>query len=348
MQMAKPTASTPSKRRQLISTGITILFLVAVFAFVLPLLGDYDEAWGLVRSLDTAAIGALAIVTIVNILVYVLPFIAVLPGLSFWRGFVLRQATFVIANALPGGGAIGIGIQYAMLGSYGYSGTAATAAIILTGWWNMLATISLPGLAGLALLLTGEITRQTAIAAGFGLAIAAFSLGTFFLIFRSKALARRFGDWLDRLDMRLRKRMGKAPTKPKAQRQILSFRSTSYDTVMQRWHLLAISNVLQQLAQFAVLYVALNVLQPEGTISVTLALGLFALARLGTFIPLSPAGVGTVDAIMVSLLIGAGVPNEAALASTLIWRFLTLVPQLLIGALMLALWRSQHDTTHTD
>jgi hypothetical protein len=41
----------------------------------------------------------------------------VTPGLGFWRAMVMTQATTAVANTVPAGSAIGIGMTYGMLGS---------------------------------------------------------------------------------------------------------------------------------------------------------------------------------------------------------------------------------------
>jgi hypothetical protein len=54
----------------------------------------------------------------VNLWVYVFPLMAAIPGLKYKPAFVVRQTSFTISNAVPAGGAVGLGVQYAMLASY--------------------------------------------------------------------------------------------------------------------------------------------------------------------------------------------------------------------------------------
>jgi hypothetical protein len=54
-----------------------------------------------------------------------------LPGLGYGTGFVVGQTAFAISNAVPAGGAVGLGVQYGMLGSYGFGAAAATSAIAM-------------------------------------------------------------------------------------------------------------------------------------------------------------------------------------------------------------------------
>jgi uncharacterized protein (TIRG00374 family) len=60
---------------------------------------------------------------------------------------------------------------------------------------------------------------------------------------------------------------------------------------------------------------------------------------LATFIPVPPGGLGTTDAIITSMLTAFGLPNNDALAATMIWRAATYFPQVFIGGLSLLMWR---------
>ncbi len=327
-----------SKKKQIISTIIAIIALVIIFAFVLPSLGNYDQAFESIKAMTKFQIAVLTIFTLANILVYVFPYMAALPRLKYSSGFVLRQTSFLISNSVPGGGAIGFGVQYAMLSSYGFKASASTSAIALTGAWNMLATISLPGIAALGLVIMNQLDSQSAIAALVGVGVAVLSLGLFIVVFKSKKLAEKIGQYMDKIIAKIAS-IFKMKRPASLKKSVMDFRESAYDTTVNRWKLLASTNYLQQLMQFSVLFVALQILDP-GSISFTSALAAFAISRLGTFIPITPGGVGTVDALLVSSLTQAGVPNDIALAATLIWRFATFVPQLFIGGATFIYWRA--------
>jgi uncharacterized protein (TIRG00374 family) len=46
-----------------------------------------------------------------------------------------------------------------------------------------------------------------------------------------------------------------------------------------------------------------------------------------------PGGLGTVDALITSILQAFGLDNNSALAATMIWRAATFFPQIIIGGL---------------
>jgi uncharacterized protein (TIRG00374 family) len=71
----------------------------------------------------------------------------------------------------------------------------------------------------------------------------------------------------------------------------------------------------------------------------TEALAAFAFARVALVIPITPGGLGTVDAALSALLAGFGAASSQALAADLVWRAASYVPQVLVGALTFLWWR---------
>ena len=93
-----------SRWRIVISTVITVAVLVVVFLGIFPKVANSSEAWASIQQMPTAYLVALVVATVVNILVYVWPLQAALPGLRYGPGFVVRQTSFAISNAVPAGG----------------------------------------------------------------------------------------------------------------------------------------------------------------------------------------------------------------------------------------------------
>ena len=113
--------------------------------------------------------------------------------------------------------------------------------------------------------------------------------------------------------------------------------------VSSRWALLTGTNFLQQFAQFGVLLVSLRIVQTGDSteIAVAAAFAAFALARLAAFIPVTPGGLGPVDAALTGLLVAFGVSNTDALAATLLWRAASWIPQVLLGVVTFLIWRAR-------
>jgi putative heme transporter len=118
---------------------------------------------------------------------------AVTPGLGFWRAMVMTQATTAVANTVPGGSAIGIGMTYGMLGSWGYSRSRTTTAVLVSGVWNSFIKLGMPVLALALVLLQGGAGGGRVLAALLGIAGLVAAIVIFALLLRSEEQARRFG-----------------------------------------------------------------------------------------------------------------------------------------------------------
>jgi uncharacterized membrane protein YbhN (UPF0104 family) len=68
------------------------------------------------------------------------------------------------------------------------------------------------------------------------------------------------------------------------------------------------------------------------------AFAAFAISQIGLMIPITPGGLGTVDAAMIGILVALGVNNGNATAADLVWRASSYVPQIVIGILALVTW----------
>ena len=64
----------------------------------------------------------------------------------------------------------------------------------------------------------------------------------------------------------------------------------------------------------------------------------FVVTLLSSFVPV-PGGVGVVEAGLTGALVAAGVEPSTALAGVLIYRLLTYVVPIILGALLYAAWR---------
>ena len=335
----------PSRTKKIVSAVLTLAVLAFVFFGLFPRFADISEVWDSLAGMPTASVIAVLVAVLVNIAVYPWPFQAALIGLRYWPAFEVRQTAFAISNTVPAGGALGLGLQYAMLNSYGFAAGANAGAIAITGTWNAYLTLVLPILALLPLALVGDGFSQWLTPALIGVAIAIGSALVFALILRSESFARRLGHWLDRLIDRI-SGWFKRDSKPSVTDSILEFRASIVDTVARRWASITGSNLLMQLTSFAVLYAALIGIEGgAANVGLAEAFAAFAIARLATFIPVTPGGLGTTDAAMAALLAGFGASNADALAAVLVWRIGTLVPQVVLGAVTFLVWRARSNRT---
>jgi uncharacterized protein (TIRG00374 family) len=94
------------------------------------------------------------------------------------------------------------------------------------------------------------------------------------------------------------------------------------------------------MTQFLIFYVALRGVEgwdQPGT-SALAAFGAFATAQIMLMVPITPGGLGTVDALIIALLQSVGVSAGDATAADLVWRAASYVPQIIVGIIALITW----------
>ena len=343
-----PPAATSDKpkfgKSQIIATILTLLILVMVFVALKNMGADYGAAWTAIQGMDAWELGLITLATIVLIIIYVTPYTAALPGLAFKPAFYTRQTSFMISNVIPGGGAWGLAVQYGMLSSYGYGPAPASATIGITSVWNTFVTLSLPVIALIGLAITGQSNSQLATVTLIAAVVVIAMIVVFALILRSESFARKLGTWADKAIAWAAGLIHKT-VDVDAVAGLLHFRSSIVHVVHDRWVLITLANVGQQLAQFFILYLAVVALQGSFNSPVTFiqVFAAFSFGRLATFIPVPPGGLGTTDAIITAALTTFGLDKNSALAATMVWRAATYFPQVIIGVITMLLWRRQKD-----
>ena len=335
---AAPVPKRPSRWKQVVAGLVTLAVLAVVFLGIFPKFASYEDAWTSIQEMSATSLLLFALVTVANIVVYVFPYQAALPGIRYGQAFIVRQTSFMISNAVPLGGAVGLGVQYAMLAGYGFGPAVATSAIGVTSVWNLLVTLALPALGLIALVLTGEATSGAVLGAVLSAVALVVMVGGLALILRSEAWAARIGGWDDAVVARVRK----GAEAGSVTAGVMRFRDQTVDVVSRRWIRLTVTNFAQQFAQFSVLAVAVYGLGGASTgVNPLEVFAAFALARLAGFIPITPGGLGTVDAALVALLVAFGMSESEALAANLLWRAATFVPQVVLGIVTFLVWRVQ-------
>ncbi|WP_176731681.1 lysylphosphatidylglycerol synthase transmembrane domain-containing protein [Micromonospora rhizosphaerae] len=315
---------------------------MAVFVGVFPRFANYSQAWSSIQRMPTVYLVALVAAAVVNIAVAAWPLQAALPGLRYGPAFVVGQTSFAFSNAVPAGGVIGLGVEYDMLGSYRFGTGAAASATAISTVFNVFATLVMPVVGVLALLISGEVRWHFLLIAvvgvcGVGIAVAAFAA-----ILHSEGGARRVGRTADRLVNAPAQRLLHGRT-VNLTGKVLDFRAAVVEVMKTRWPAVVGSTLIPQLTSWSILFLTQRGLEKGDHVSFGVtwpeSLAAYSFAVIVSFIPVTTGGLGTVDAGLTGLLTAFGATGSQALAADLVWRAGTFVPQVLTGALMFLWWR---------
>ncbi|HEX9856131.1 MAG TPA: YbhN family protein [Acidimicrobiia bacterium] len=325
--------------RKLIQVAVSLVVLVAIFWYVFKQVADVSEVWAAVRTLTWRENAFLALITVVNLLSYWVVLVIATPGLGFVQASVLTQSTTAIANSVPAGGGIALGLTYSILSSWGFSRSRATVSIVITGIWNNFVKLGTPILALAILALHGQPGGGKLLAALAGLAGLVGAIVVFALILRNEAFAAKVGTGAGRWASSLLRAFGRGPVTG-WDRAVVKFRNRVVGLVRLRWVSLTVSTIASHAALYAVLVTALRVMGvSDAEVGWAQVLAIFAFARLLTAIPLTPGGVGVIELALIAGLTRAGGDSATVVAAVLLFRALTYVLPILFGAFAYMYWR---------
>jgi len=313
--------------------------VAAVFAFVLPRIADYGEVWGVVERLSWKQIVALLLATLLNLATFAPPWMAALPQLGFRRAFVVTQASTASTYLAPGGAAVGVALSYAMLRGWGLPVHSVALAAALTGIWNQFALLGFPVIALALLTLQQEQNAALQTVAVVGLAVFVVAAAGFAVGLSTPQLARYVGNTAARLANRSLRILRRKPVGWTGE-SFVRFRDEAVHLLRRRWHVLTFATLAGQLSVFVVFLVSLRVVGVSASeVSGAEAFAAWSLVRLLGSLPITPGGLGVVEVGLVAALVGFGGANAEVVAAVLIYRFLTIVPTLILGLLAGATWR---------
>jgi len=339
---AVPQAGWRKHRKRILGGGATAVVVGAVFVFVLPRIADYRDVWAVLRQLGWQDWLLLAGATVLNIATFPPSWMAALPGLGYRQALVMTQASTALSMVTPAGAAVGMAGSYSMLRSWGF-GTAPTAlAVAVTGVWNQFANLVFPVVA--LVLLTGvdqdhPALRTTALV---GLAVLMVAVSAFALALSSAERARWIGSRVARMASRVLRLARRGPVTWGGE-GLARFRSGALELLRRRWHVLTLTTLVGHLTVFLLLVVCLRVVGiTAADVSWIEAFAAWALIRILGALPLTPGGLGIVELGLSGALVAFGASNADAVAGTLLYRSLTILPTLALGLLAAVSWRSHH------
>ncbi|HET6714668.1 MAG TPA: lysylphosphatidylglycerol synthase transmembrane domain-containing protein [Actinomycetota bacterium] len=334
-----------SPARRIVSGVISLLIVGGIFFFAIPKVADYSAVWKAFESLTGLELLSLIAATVFNLFTYWWANMAALPGLRLSRAAVLTQTTTSVANTLPGGGAIAVGLTYTILKSWGFTGTDVALYVGVTGIWNIFVKLALPVISLVFLVIAGESGSAYVVAAVVGVIVLAIAVGLLSALFVSERFARRIGDGFGRILSFFLKLFGKPARTDSGDRAVM-FRADTIGLVERRWVRLTLTTILSQVALYLVLLLSLrNMGVSEQDVSAAQVFAVFSFSRLLTAVPITPGGVGVIDLGYIGGLAAAAPDGEKAaiVAAVLMFRALTYGIQIPLGAFTYLIWKAKKD-----
>ncbi len=260
-----------------------------------------------------------------------------------WFGVATAQLTGnAVSRVLPGGAAAGSAVQYRMLVQSGVDPAQVgagltTAGLISTGTLLLLPVLSLP-----AVIAGRPVPNGLAQAAwlGLGVFVLAFAAGA--VLVTSDAALRGMGRSVRWLKHHLRRghQRDHAPVANDLPERLIAERDAILDVLGKRWWMALLASLGNWLFDYLALLAVLRAIgvHPRPT----LVLFAYSASMVLGMIPLTPGGLGFVEAGLVGLLALAGVAAAVASIAVLAYRLVSYWLPLPAGAVAALLHRRRY------
>jgi uncharacterized membrane protein YbhN (UPF0104 family) len=329
----------PSRRQLVVRLLLAVVVIAVVYLWLLPKLVDVSQVWATLRAMTWLELASLLVAAVWNLVSYMLPQLAALPGLSLGQAALESHTSTAVGNLLPAGQAVGLGVTYRFYTSYGFGSGPITLSLLVQGVWNNFVKLGMPVVALGLLVASGDGAGGLATAAVVGLVVLVLAVAGFAFGLSGERRAARLGRALASVAEAVR-RVFRRPGRPDWERGAVAFRAEAITLLRGRWHWLTASTLVSHLSLFLVLLLALrHVGVSESEVSWVEALAAFALVRLLSAFPLTPGGLGVVELGLAAALVLAGGEEAPVVAAVLVFRVLTFLLPIPIGALTWWLWR---------
>jgi uncharacterized protein (TIRG00374 family) len=320
--------------------GIGLAIVVVTFVVVLPKIANYRDVWDVVKTLTWQWVVVLIGATALNLVTFAPPWMVTLPGLHFRQAFAMTQASTALSIVAPGGAAIGMAGSWGMLRAWGFRTGAVTRAITLTGVWNQLVNLVFPVVALFLLKVNGGDTALLGTAAFVGVAVLGVVIVLLVLVLYSDGLAHEVGEVVSRFVSWAKAKIHRGPVAWGGE-SFARFRSEAVDLLARRWHVLTLATFAGSLTVFLLLVLSLRAVGVSASeVSVVEAFAAWSLVRIIAAIPITPGGFGIVELGLTTALVAFGGNNAGVVAAVLIYRFLTVVPTLVLGGISALTWKA--------
>jgi putative heme transporter len=327
------------RRRLVVRSVLGAVVVGALFFGVLPQVADLSSVWTHIGTMSVMQLSTLSAVAIGSLLAYGLVLMAVMPGLTFAQATVVSQSSTAVANTMPAGGALAVGVSYRFYGSWGFTNAAITRNVVVTGIWNVFSKLALPVIALVLLVATGGGGNGVVAAAIVGVIVLVLAVALGGLTLSSEHAAHRIGDAVGALVVRVGRRFHRIYP-PNGGDVAVRFRRDTIGLLRQRGLKLTGAIVLSQLSIFVVLLFSLRAVGvTAGDVSWIEVLAAYAATRLASTVPITPGGIGLVELGLAGTLIAMGGVEAPVIAGVLVFRMLSFFVSVPLGLGMFVVWK---------
>jgi uncharacterized protein (TIRG00374 family) len=293
---------------------ILLLFLVVEY-LVIPQIPGIKDALSKVGGANLWLVGLGILLEVASLLAYAELTRSVLPkssSPSLWTTFRIDLSTLAVSHLVPGGAAAGTGLGFRLLSQFGVSGPDIGFALTVQGVGS---AVVLNTLLWVALVVSIPLSGYNPLyltAAAAGIFVIGIAIGLILLLTRGEARASK----ILRAVARHVPFLDENRTHRLVHRLAGRLRALGHDrSVLFRAIGWATANWLLDAASLWVFIAAFG--HRSNVVGLLVSYGL---AQVLAAIPLTPGGLGVVEATLTATLVGFGVPKQLAILGVISWR----------------------------
>jgi putative heme transporter len=325
--------------REIFRTAGSVALAAAIFGFAVPHFASYRSAWASMHAMTWAQALLIAAVALASMISTWIMICSVLPSIRLREAAVVNLGSNAVANTLPAGGALAMGVSWAMLSSWGVSTAEYVLYTLVSGIWNVFARLGLPVLALLVLVTAARPGAGLVAAAAVGLALLAAMVAGLSLLMRSESFAVRAGRALQPA-VAIFCRVIRRPVSFDIPGSLLGFRDRASALIAARGWRITAATAASNLTLWLVLLACLRGIGlSQAQVPWQASLAAFAFVRLLTVLPITPGGLGITELGLIAILTVGHRDGAQVTAAVLLYRAVTYLPPIPLGAIACLTWR---------
>jgi putative heme transporter len=313
---------------------LSVAAAIGLLALVFP--AATGTSWSAVydRLLSVSAwqLAVLSLVWLAGLYAHTFVIVGALPRLTHRQAFALNFCGSAVSNLVPFGGALGMGLNYSMLRSWGFNRINFAVLTVITHAYTVAVKLLLPALALAALVLTTDVMNtRLVITAAAGLAIAIVAT----LLLAAAAVSTRFRNGLGWTVEALGRGLGR--------RAVAAVRDASIAVgvgvraaACQGWRRMTLGAVTYSALQALLLYLCFVAL--GGHVNPLVVFAGYAIGRTLSIVPITPGGIGVSETATAAVLIGLGTDRPLTAAAVLLNSTFTFLLEIPVGAAGTVAW----------
>src|ERR1039457_4934238 len=173
MQSSPAIEGRPPRGRKILRAAASAALIAATFGFAIPHIASYHSVWASIHAMTWPHALLCATAAAASMASYWITIRAVLPWIRLRQAAAVSLGSNAVANSLPAGGALAMGISWVMLSSWGLSTADYVLYTLVTGIWNVFTLLGLPVLALLVMATASRPDAALITAAAVGVALLA-------------------------------------------------------------------------------------------------------------------------------------------------------------------------------